>query len=255
MGMTSRRTLSSAASMLVVGGSIEIVLAGCASGQDPQMLRARNAVQTARDDRYVQAYAPTTLREAEQALTRAEQADAQGADQEEVEHLAYLAEQEAAIARLRALEERSQQRLATTDEQIERELEELRAERTDRGVVITIEDVLFEVNGADLRPGAQADLVRLAGFLNQNPNNTVLVEGHTDDSGNAEYNLELSQLRAQSVRDFLVANGVSPLRVRSIGYGETRPEAPNDDVAGRQQNRRVDIVIQEVEPIVRARGG
>jgi outer membrane protein OmpA-like peptidoglycan-associated protein len=253
--MRGRRSFWSAASMLVIGGSIGLALAGCASGPDPQVLRARNAVQTARDDQYVQAYAPTTLREAEQALTRAEQADAEGADQEEVDHLAYLAEQEAAIARLRALEERSQQQLATTDEQIERELEELRAERTDRGVVITIEDVLFEVNRAELRPGAQSDLVRLADFLNQNPNSTVLVEGHTDNSGNAEYNLELSQLRALSVRDFLVANGVSPLRVRAIGYGETRPEAPNDNVAGRQQNRRVEIVIEEVEPIVRARGG
>jgi OOP family OmpA-OmpF porin len=253
--MHGRRSFWSAASMLVVGGSIGLALAGCASGPDPQVLRARNAVQTARDDQYVQAYAPTTLREAEQALTRAEQADAEGADQEEVDHLAYLAEQEAAIARLRALEERSQQQLATTDEQIERELEELRAERTDRGVVITIEDVLFEVNRAELRPGAQSDLVRLADFLNQNPNSTVLVEGHTDNSGNAEYNLELSQLRALSVRDFLVANGISPLRVRAISYGETRPEAPNDNVAGRQQNRRVEIVIEEVEPIVRARGG
>jgi outer membrane protein OmpA-like peptidoglycan-associated protein len=241
--------------MLVIGGSMGLVLAGCAIGPDPQVLRARNAVQTARDDQYVQAYAPTSLREAEQALTRAEQADARGGDQEEVDHLAYLAEQEAAIARFRALEERSQQQLATTDEQIEQELEQLRAERTDRGVVITVEDVLFEVNRAELRSGAQADLVRLADFLDQNPNSTVLVEGHTDNSGNAEYNLELSQLRAQSVRDFLVANGVSPLRVRSIGYGETRPEAPNDNVAGRQQNRRVDIVIEEVEPIVRARGG
>jgi outer membrane protein OmpA-like peptidoglycan-associated protein len=241
--------------MLVIGGSMGLVLAGCASGPDPQVLRARNAVQTARDDRYVQAFAPTTLREAEQTLTRAEQADARGGDQEEVDHLAYLAEQEAAIARFRALEERSQQQLATTDEQIERELEQLRAERTDRGVVITVEDVLFEVNGAELRPGAQSDLVRLADFLNQNPNSTLLVEGHTDNSGNAEYNLELSQLRAQSVRDFLVASGVSPLRVRSIGYGETRPEAPNDNAAGRQQNRRVEIVVEEVEPIVRARGG
>jgi outer membrane protein OmpA-like peptidoglycan-associated protein len=240
-------------SILALAGSLS--LGGCASSADPQMARARASVQTARDDQVVQTYAPTALREAEQSLTRAEQAQAEGADDEEVRHLAYVAEQEAAIAQYRALEERSQQQLATADQQMAQELEKLRAKRTDRGLVITLEDVLFEVNGSSLQPGARSELARLAEYLDQNPNSTVLVEGHTDNTGSSAYNMRLSELRADSVRDFLVANGVSPLRIRAVGYGETRPEAPNDNAAGRQQNRRVDIVIQDVAPVVRAKGG
>jgi OOP family OmpA-OmpF porin len=83
----------------------------------------------------------------------------------------------------------------------------------------------------------------------------VVIEGHTDNTGSPDYNLRLSQLRADSVRSFLIANGIAPLRMQAIGFGETRPEAPNDNAAGRQQNRRVEIVIQDVEPIVRASGG
>ena len=249
--MKSARKLSTV--LMVTAGSV--VLAGCASGPDPQVARAQAAVQSARDDQLVQAYAPMTLREAEQILTRAQAADADGMDQQEVDHLAYLAEQEAAIAQFRALEEHSQQQLANADEQIARKLERLRAERTNRGVVITLEDVLFEVNGAQIRPGAQSELARLGEFLRENPDSTVLVEGHTDHTGSPDYNLQLSRLRAQSVRDFLVAQGVASLRVQAIGFGETRPEAPNDTATGRQQNRRVEIVIQDVEPIVRARGG
>jgi outer membrane protein OmpA-like peptidoglycan-associated protein len=236
-------------------GSLALAPLGCASGPDPQVERAQAAVQTARDDQLVQTYAPTNLREAEQTLARAEAAHAEGADEQEVDHIAYLAEQEAAIAQFRALEEYSQQQLATVDEQIEEELDRLRAEQTDRGAVITLEDVLFEVNGADLRPGAQTELLRLAEFLKNNPNSTILIEGHTDNTGSPEYNLELSQLRAESVRAFLSASGVEPLRMQAIGFGETHPEAPNDNVAGRQQNRRVEIVIQDIEPIVRARNG
>jgi OmpA-OmpF porin, OOP family len=70
-----------------------------------------------------------------------------------------------------------------------------------------------------------------------------MIEGHTDNSGSSEYNLQLSQLRAQSVESFLLGSGVPPDRIRAIGYGETRPEAPNDSATGRQQNRRVEIVI------------
>jgi OmpA-OmpF porin, OOP family len=253
--MRSDQTLLSAAVTAAIAGLIGLALAGCASGPDPQVARAQAAVQAARDDQLVLAYAPARLREAEQALTEAQAAVDEGADEQEVDHLAYLAEQQAAIAQFHALEEQSQQQVAVADEQIDRVLERLRAERTDRGVLITLEDVLFEPKGANLRPGAYNQLLRLAEFLRWKPNGTVLVEGYTDDSGNSEDNLELSQRRAQSVRDFLVASGVAPLRVQAVGYGETRPEAPNDSDAGRQQNRRVEIVLQDVEAIARAPGG
>ena len=216
-----------------IGTLASVGVAGCATAPDPEVVRAQAAVQEARDDQAVADYAPTALRDAEQALAQAEQGQRQGLDDEEIDHLAYLAEQKAAIAQSQAVEQRSQDEL----------LQQLRAERTDRGVVVTLEDVLFEVNGAELQPGAQVELLRLVEYLEQHPDRKILIEGHTDNSGSSEYNLQLSDLRAQSVESFLIGSGVPADRVRSIGYGETRPEAPNDSATGRQQNRRVEIVI------------
>ena len=216
-----------------IGTLASIGLSGCATGPDPEVVRAQAAVQEARDDQAVAEYAPEALRDAEQALVQAEQGQRQGLDDEEVDHLAYVAEQKAAIAQSQAVEQRSQDEL----------VQQLRAERTSRGMVVTLEDVLFEVNGAALQPGAQAELLRLADYLNRNPDRKIMIEGHTDNTGGSDYNLQLSQLRAQSVDSYLVSSGVPPERIRAIGYGETRPEAPNDSATGRQQNRRVEIVI------------
>jgi outer membrane protein OmpA-like peptidoglycan-associated protein len=210
-----------------------IGLFGCATGPDPEVVRAKAAVQEARDDQAVAEYAPEALRDAEQALVQAEQGQRQGLDDDQVDHLAYVAEQKAAIAKSQAVEQRSQDEL----------VQQLRAERTSRGMVVTLEDVLFQVNGAQLQPGAQTELLRLADYLKRNPDRKIMIEGHTDNTGSSEYNLQLSQLRAQSVESYLISSGVAPDRIRSIGYGETRPEAPNDTATGRQQNRRVEIVI------------
>ena len=190
-------------------------------------------MQRASDDPLVAEYAPVALRDAEQALVQVEQAQREGLDDEEIDHLAYLAEQKAAIAQAQAIEQRSQKEL----------MQELHAERTARGLVITLEDVLFEVNGADLQPGTQVQLLRLVEFLKRNPDRKVLIEGHTDSIGGSEYNLQLSLLRAESVQSFLVGNGLPADRLTAIGYGETLPEAPNDSAIGRQQNRRVEVVI------------
>jgi OOP family OmpA-OmpF porin len=220
-----------------------LTLVGCATGPDPEVVQAREAVQAARNDPLVQQYAPVALREAEQALVRTEGAQEEGLGDAEVAHLSYLTTQQAAIARALAVEQRSQQQIAAVGEQIDRELQELRAQRTERGIVVTLSDILFEVDGADLQPGAQTELIRLADFLEQHPERRVLIEGHTDSTGSAEYNLRLSQLRAESVRAFLMGNGVPPEQTRAIGFGQTRPKAPNDTAAGRQQNRRVEVVI------------
>lgn len=229
-----------------IGTLASIAVTGCASGPDPEVVRAQAAVQEARDDPAVAEYASDALRDAEQALVQVEQAQREGMDDEEVDHLAYLAEQKAAIAQNQSAEQRTQEQL----------LEQLRAEPTDRGLVVTLEDVLFEVNGAALQPGAQVELTRLVEYLNQHPDRNILIEGHTDSTGSSEYNLQLSQLRAQSVESFLVGTGVPADRVRSIGYGETRPEAPNDSASGRQQNRRVEIVILDAgQPFAGVVGG
>ena len=122
----------------------------------------------------------------------------------------------------------------------------LRSEETYTGGVVTLGDVLFEVNSADLRSGARVELLQLVEYLKLNPNRNILIKGYTDSTGSSEYNLQLSQMRAQSAKSFLVGNGVRADRVRFIGYGETRPRASNDSATGRRQNRRVEIVILNV---------
>jgi len=104
-------------------------------------------------------------------------------------------------------------------------------------------DFLFSVNSSTLLPGAYDELERVANVLNQYPQTTMRISGHTDGTGTAEYNQKLSERRAQSVKDALVGMGVDQARMNTIGYGKSKPIASNDTDSGRQQNRRVEIRI------------
>jgi outer membrane protein OmpA-like peptidoglycan-associated protein len=128
---------------------------------------------------------------------------------------------------------------------IQGELQDLKAERTARGLVVTLDDVLFEVDEATLKPGGITQLERLAGLLQEAGAESVLVEGHTDSQGSESYNSRLSQERAAAVRDALITGGVPAEMIRARGLGESYPVATNTTEAGRQQNRRVEIVVQE----------
>lgn len=108
-------------------------------------------------------------------------------------------------------------------------------------------DMLFDVNSAALKPAFRDELGRVAGVVNDYPQTTLVVAGHTDSSGAADYNLKLSELRAGSVRQALVDAGVAPGRIETIGYGETMPVADNGSESGRAMNRRVNITIKPVE--------
>jgi outer membrane protein OmpA-like peptidoglycan-associated protein len=119
----------------------------------------------------------------------------------------------------------------------------LQARATDRGLVLTLGDVLFATGSANLKPGAIGNLDRLVTFLNKYPDRTAVIEGHTDSMGSDVYNQDLSLRRADSVRGYIASNGVSSTRLTSVGKGESEPVASNDSAAGRQQNRRVEIVI------------
>ena len=114
----------------------------------------------------------------------------------------------------------------------------------DRLVVTMPQDILFAVDSTTVQPGLRNDLATLATSLNQYPNTTVDVIGHTDNTGSAGYNQNLSQRRAQAVTAILQSNGVAPNRLRSIGRGEDAPIASNLNAEGRAQNRRVEIVIR-----------
>jgi outer membrane protein OmpA-like peptidoglycan-associated protein len=105
-------------------------------------------------------------------------------------------------------------------------------------------DVTFDTNSATVRPGLYNEIERIAGVMVRYPTMTVMVEGFTDSTGSESYNLQLSQRRADAVRDILVARGVPAGQVRSVGYGESRPVASNATPEGRQKNRRVEIRIQ-----------
>lgn len=263
-GHRGDRRRASLAFVVVI--SAAALLAACAGRSSESMEEARSAVAAARADQEVAAQAPEQLAEAEQALDAAESAFRGGADQDEVDHLAYLAEQRAGIAQalaeervaLAKLEQLGEQReellVEARDRQIrvlETELAELRADRTDRGLVVTLtDDVLFDVDQAELKPGGMQRLARVAEFLRQNPDRNVLIEGHTDSTAPDAYNLALSQRRANAVEDFLITQGVDPTRISAIGYGEQLPIATNETAAGRQANRRVEIVVLNAgEPI------
>ena len=105
-------------------------------------------------------------------------------------------------------------------------------------------DVLFAVDSAALTGGARATLEEVGGVINQYDKTAVVVQGHTDSTGSEQHNQELSDRRANSVRGYLVDRGVDDARIAAIGYGETYPVADNDTTAGRQQNRRVTIMLK-----------
>ncbi len=139
--------------------------------------------------------------------------------------------------------------LATADavrqqsEDLQRQLAELNAKATDRGFVVTLGDVLFATGRSELKGGDASNLSKLAAFLNKYPDRTVTIEGHTDNVGNENANLALSQRRADSVKSYLVGQGVASARLAALGKGEGSPVAGNDSFTGRQQNRRVEVII------------
>jgi outer membrane protein OmpA-like peptidoglycan-associated protein len=112
-------------------------------------------------------------------------------------------------------------------------------------LVLTLGDVLFDTDRAELKRGAIRNLQRLVAFLGEHPERAVLIEGHTDSTGSATYNLDLAGRRARAVRTFLLEGGIARKRVIAEGYGESYPVASNASSGGRQQNRRVEVVILE----------
>ncbi|MES9944948.1 MAG: OmpA family protein [Candidatus Thiodiazotropha sp.] len=130
-------------------------------------------------------------------------------------------------------------------EALRKELEDLQAMKTERGIVLTLGDVLFSTGKTELLPGAMTTIDKLASFLAEYPDKTLLVEGHTDNVGTDEYNQNLSERRALSVKNALMQAGVDGSRIDTMGLGETHPITDNSTSAGRLKNRRVEIVIRD----------
>jgi outer membrane protein OmpA-like peptidoglycan-associated protein len=175
-------------------------------------------------------------READRARADADAARASAAD------AARMASADADAARTAASD------AARQAEELQRQIDALQAKATDRGLVLTLGDVLFSSGRADLKVGATSNLSRLVTFLNQNPSRNVEIEGHTDNVGGDDYNQGLSRRRADSVRSFLIQQGISSQRITATGKGEHQPVADNDSASGRQQNRRVEVIIENPPP-------
>jgi outer membrane protein OmpA-like peptidoglycan-associated protein len=212
-----------------------------------------NAERAAREKAEAEAARSAAL--AQQQAAQAEAERAQLAAQQAARERA-----EAEAARTMALEqqqaaEAEAERARSAAQQAETEKAELRARLlnqlntilqtrdTARGLIVSMSDVLFDTASYTLKPGAREVLAKISGILLAHPGLNLQVEGHTDSVGADDYNQQLSERRAQSVRDFLVGQGVPADTVTSRGFGKTQPVASNDTAEGRQRNRRVELVV------------
>lgn len=258
-----------------------LLLGACATQQPERMAmleQAQQAVAAAEQSPAVNRHAPVALHEAQQALQLAQRLAKSDADPERVQHYAFIAERRAQIAEARARRELAQEAAAKAGEQrqavllqnreqqlqraqreaqqaraeaaqlreeAQRQLAEMQPKQTERGLVLTLDEVLFNFNEATLQAGNQRQIDRLATFLKQNPDYQILIEGHTDAVGSDSYNQQLSDRRADAVRQALAQRGISPDRIRSVGLGEQFPVMTNATDQGRMVNRRVEVVIAQ----------
>lgn len=240
------------------------------------VMRLGELARTKAFERAEEARLAAERRRAERTILEAKsEAELARAEKERKEREAALASQQAAQAqseaeRAKAGEEAARleaERARQQAEQAKRERDEaqqrlylslseiLETRREARGLIVSLSDVLFDFNKASLKPGAKEKLSKLAGILLAYPGNYRMeIEGHTDAIGSEEYNLKLSQARAESVRDYLAQAGVPSTRIIAVrGMGKSQPVADNSTAAGRQVNRRVELIIADVEPAVSSR--
>jgi outer membrane protein OmpA-like peptidoglycan-associated protein len=112
-----------------------------------------------------------------------------------------------------------------------------------RGLIVNMSDVLFDTGKYTLRPLAREKLAKVAGIVSGHPGLRLDVQGYTDSVGGDDYNQKLSEQRGEAVRNYLTQQGVESSSVTSRGFGKTQPVASNDTAAGRQENRRVELVV------------
>lgn len=272
------------------------ILSGCSSmPQNSTLSEAQNSYNSAQAYPQASNLAPLELKEASDALNKADNALSQGDSDARVTHLAYIAKRKADIALETAKRktdelivtnagaERNELQLAartaeadtakqqvaivqnTADQQAvalaaasantardqaliaqqDAQLSALNAKKTERGMVITLGNMLFSTDKARMDSGGMRNVQKLADFLNQYPKYKVLIEGYTDSTGSDSLNQKLSDRRANSVQAALIDMGIGSDRVTARGYGKAFPVTSNNTAAGRQMNRRVEIVLSD----------
>jgi outer membrane protein OmpA-like peptidoglycan-associated protein len=265
---------------LLITMGLALALYACASSPQPNaaLETARAAVQSAEADPNVSKYAALDLEAAKKDLEIAETAAMHHRDAE-IAQPAYLAAQTARLSQVRASAKADDARVAAGQVERDRiqlaarsrdvhnaetatsaakaqtavateqsarlqaEIDQLKATPTNRGLVLTLGDVLFDTGKAELNSGASRKLDQLAQFLSEHPDRRVQIDGFTDSIGSDAFNQELSQRRADSVKSALLTRGISASRIGTEGYGKAYPVANNADSGGRQLNRRVEVVI------------
>ena len=220
------------------------------------------------------AQATTQQKVAERAVTQAEsgrdklrlaartnEADAAAARADTSQRAAAESQRQSAEAMRQAEAARRQSTLSQQEvleaqarnAELETQLKDLNAKKTERGLVVTLGDVLFDTDRSQLKPGGTRNVEKLVGFLNRYPQRKAVVEGHTDNTGSAGHNQTLSGERADAVRSAIVGMGITADRVAAQGFGETVPVAGNDSAGGRQLNRRVEIILSDETGVIPAR--
>lgn len=244
------------------------VLGGCASQTSEEALsQAAASFQRVKENPDVLRSAPKDVIRAGESLARADRLSSYWGSDEDVLHYAYLSQRYSEIATQHSELNLNHERAAKLELELERlqlalreakllsvqqlgpQLDErminLAASETDRGLVMTLGDVLFDAGRADLNSSANRTLLKLVQFLQVNPRRTVRIEGYSDSRGDPKENLALSHARAQAVADMLVDLGIDAKRIAVEGYGEAFPLAENASKQGRAQNRRVEILFSD----------
>jgi outer membrane protein OmpA-like peptidoglycan-associated protein len=181
--------------------------------------------------------------EAERAMAEAARVKAE-ADAARAASDAARSAAEAQAQQARQLAEQSEREKAELRDRLRQQLNViLETRETARGLIVNLSDVLFDVDSANLKPGAREKLARIAGIVSGHADLKMEIEGHTDSTGTDDYNQRLSERRAQSVSTYLNQQGIGRAIIATAGYGESRPVATNGTATGRQQNRRVEIVV------------
>lgn len=243
----------------------------CACGGAPKKVdsleTARAAYSEASANEVVVKHAPKELDDARDALSQGERVWNKDGKRKHADHYAYIASQKVKIATLIAqrkeddarLEnmklERQRVQLDVRSQEVDRaradtlamqaQLDAMQARVTARGIVATLGDVLFDSGEAGLKPTSAVNMDKIASFMSSYPDRNAIVEGHTDNMGDDDYNLDLSRERAASVRSALIVRGIDSTRITTRSLGEASPIADNNSASGRQQNRRVEVIFPD----------
>lgn len=227
--LTSQRT--AIAMSTVERKTAEQAVTAANAQRDQLRLAARTSEADAaqRNAASAQVRADASQRQADDSQRRADSSQQQAA----------ASQQQAALSQQQTAEAEARTRA------LEAQLKDMNAKQTDRGLVVTFGDVLFDTNQAQLKSGGMRNVDKLVGFLKQYPQRKAVVEGFTDSVGSEGTNQVLSTRRADAVRAALVERGVGGERLSTVGYGEAFPVADNGDAGGRQMNRRVEIILSD----------